>query len=206
LGRALANRGFGRLSEGAALYRSLAVWLDPTRRFDTRLRILIGHELVHQWIGGAMRIIKSDGTDAKWFSEGFAVYFARSALLRAGLITNEEYQADLRQDLRAQQDAFRIKRRRSYRLAASRSSRRLMKEYHLGALYATRLDAQLRRADKGSLDQLVIQLLALSRSTGRDLTEAQWRDAVVQALGSTAGWEFDRLVAESTAPIEITGE
>ncbi len=206
----VAQRGLGSRHLGTALYRSFSVWFDRHREFDARLRILVAHELVHQWLGGVLRVARADGSEADWFAEGFAVHYARSLLLRKGLISLDDYQEDLLRDWMAQRREFEARARRGpkarhLRRAAKPPQHHPSPGYHRGALYAARLEAQLRERGS-SLDALIGLLLERVGPDGDALPESAWRRTVVEAIGPEAGWEFDQLVVLAAAPIELPAD
>jgi predicted metalloprotease with PDZ domain len=49
----------------------------------------VAHELFHAWNGHAIRA--EDYASTQWFSEGFTEYFANLALVRTGLVTEDEF-------------------------------------------------------------------------------------------------------------------
>lgn len=196
------RRGLGTHYDGAALHRGFAIWFDAARPLDTRLRLLVAHEIVHRWIGGALRFTDDDGRDATWFSEGFTVHFARVVLLREGLLSPKEYLADVERDLAAQARSF------SQRLSVrEREEEQVIHHaspaYYRGALYAARLDGLLRKAGGDGLEGLLDGLFAQARAEGPALPMAAWRKALTSALGPTTDVEFDRLVLLADAPVDL---
>jgi len=190
--------GRGEDHHGAALYRSFALWLDQGRLLDGRLKILIAHELIHRWIGRRLRLVGADGEDAAWFSEGFTRYYARTLLLRHQWIEPADLLADLERDLAWRERAF------APESAAGEARWGKKADAHLGALYATRLGAQLGRAGKLGLDQLLAR--RMRRAPGGappPFSEADWREEITTALGPAAAEELDRLVLHRQAPIDL---
>lgn len=196
------QRGLASHYDGAALHDGFVVWFDAARPLDGRLRLLAAHEIVHRWIGGALRFVDGDGDDATWFSEGFTVHFARTVLWREGLLTPKEFLADLGRDLAAQERAF-AARRRGADHGAEQVIHHATPAYYRGALYAARLDGLLRESGRGSLEHLLGDLLTRARTEGPALAQAAWRRALTAALGPTADVEFDRLVRLADEPIDL---
>jgi predicted metalloprotease with PDZ domain len=182
----VAVPGIGRDHDGVHLTRSIGLWFDAARPLDVDLQVVIAHELCHEVFGTRLRLVDDLGREATWFSEGFAVHFARRILLRERLISPEGFLSDVTRTLAAPDgppDAYRR-----------------------GALYAASLDAALRRGGKAvrSLDELVGDLLATARrERTSSLPMSAFRDAVVSALGPAAGDDFDRKVVRSEGPIEL---
>ncbi|MEZ4301365.1 MAG: hypothetical protein R3B70_40905 [Polyangiaceae bacterium] len=73
---------------------ALAVWVDAERGPDDGMRVLLAHEALHEVFGGALRV-DAGGRDAAWFSEGFAVHYARRMLFEEGMISAESFLADV---------------------------------------------------------------------------------------------------------------
>jgi hypothetical protein len=200
----VAEPGRGSRLDGAAAHHSFMVWLDRERQLDARVRILLTHEIVHRWIGSELRFVKPDGSDAKWFSEGLAVHYARTLLLRERLIEPEEFLDDVRRDISAQALGSLVPRalRRS-QSAIALPHPHASKDYQRGSLYAARLNAELGEAGKGDLDPVVLSLLDAAQALGTPLPESSWEDAMVEALGPVAGEEFERLMVGAGEPIEV---
>jgi predicted metalloprotease with PDZ domain len=179
----VAEPGLGRGEDGAYLTRSLGVWFDAGRPLDASLRIVVAHELAHRFLGGEVRLVEPGGAEAAWFTEGFAVHFAREALLESTLITPAEFAADLRRTL-------------------GDASGSLPESYRRGARWAAALDAAVRRASKGarSLRDVVRDLVARAR---REQQPALPVAALREALGAEAGGVLDRLSARPDAPVDV---
>lgn len=183
----VAQPGMGRAHDGAHLSRSFALWFDGSRALDPSLRIAIAHELIHKWIGASVRLDDDRGRPAKWFSEGFAVHYARRVLFDEKLITPNDFAEDLRRTV----DPGREVRDDAYRR---------------GALYAAHLDATIRSRSRGkrSLDDVVRKLLHEARTRKSEtLPIALLRDAVVRELGEAAGEEFDEAVVSGSKSIVL---
>jgi predicted metalloprotease with PDZ domain len=197
------RRGLGTHYDGASLHNGFAIWFDAARPFDTRLRLLAAHEIVHRWIGGALRFTTEEKTDAKWFSEGFTVHYARTVLLRAGLLSPQEFLDDLGRDLGAQANAFHQRVEITERKREEKVLHHAAPEYYRGALYAARLDGLLREANGGGLEELLAGLFERASTEGPALPLAAWRQALTDALGPTADVEFDRMVVLADALIDL---
>ena len=179
--------GLGPAHEGAFLRHAFGLWYDESRGFDAGLKIVIAHELIHRWIGEAVRLHDDGGRDVDWFSEGFTVHYARKILFDERWITAAEFLGDLE--------------RTTDGADAARSSR---DGYHRGALYAATLDAALR--DRGkiarSLDELLLELIGRARAGAEDdgrMPIAALRERVVRELDADAGEEFDRVLLRKEA-------
>lgn len=182
--------GLGPAHEGAFLRHAFGLWYDEARGFDAGLKIVIAHELIHRWIGEAVRLHDDGGRDVDWFSEGFTVHYARKILFDERWITAADFLDDLERTTEG----------------AVRSSR---DGYHRGALYAATLDAALR--DRGriarSLDELLLELIGRARAGAEgSMPIAALRERVVRELDADAGEEFDRvLLRKESWPIPPPG-
>jgi predicted metalloprotease with PDZ domain len=205
--------------DGASLYRSFALWFDQDRNLDARLEILIAHELVHRWLGGTLRLVERGGADAVWFSEGFTTHYARSLLYRRGLIQPTDMLAEIRRSLEAEQAAHDPSNRPpgagpgekqpvsadgagAIPLGGVDAPYRYPAVVHHGALYAALVEAELRRNGARSLDQLLVQLVERARASAAPMPVTQWRQALVQELGPSAGEQFDRLIERDEAAVD----
>jgi hypothetical protein len=212
--------------DGAYLYQSFALWFDQNRTLDARLRVLIAHEIVHRWIGSALRFVGPDGSDAAWFSEGFATHYARSLLHRRGLIRHEEMLAEINRSVEADEQAFETASRQPLRPGgptptpspstpasppeprgpmgtAVDAPNRCPALVHHGALYAALVEAELERRGGERLDALLGRLMQRARASDGALPEAAWREAVTSALGPEAGKEFDLLIVQNGAAVDL---
>ncbi len=148
---------------------------------------MLAHELVHRWIGGAVRLLGRGGREATWFSEGFTVHVARRALLEAGLLAPADFAADVN------------------RTAGEGvpGEERLPAEYRRGALHAAWLDAAVRRASGGarSLDDVIRGLVTQAREAGTpSLPVTALRAALAREIGPEGAAAVDRLEAGDDAP------
>ena len=199
-----ASPGMGRDHEGVSLGGALGLWLDPERALDAGVKIVVAHELVHEWIGGSLRL-EHEGRDLAWFSEGFTVHYARRVLFDAGLLTPDELLADLRRTTEpgdAPGRAGAASGAGAHEQVAALWGHERGDGYRRGALYAAKLEAALRarpRRPAGArargLDDLLRELAAEARAKGGGpLSVASFRALVVRELGAAAGDELDRLM------------
>ncbi len=157
------------------------------------LKLMVAHELLHQWIGIGVRIAGREGT-RHWFSEGFTVHFARELALQGGLI-----------ELRGFAEDVGVSTSRyftnPYRTASNRAIAELMHTtptherlpYDRGSLLALELDARIRAAtgNARSLADFLKALLskAASRAPAPDGARFVQLDEVRGELRSLAGDE-----------------
>lgn len=78
---------------GTGLTDSFALFVTEENAQLGKFESLLGHELLHNWIGGALRL-EGPEERAYWFTEGFTNYYSRLLRLRGGQMNLEEYAAD----------------------------------------------------------------------------------------------------------------
>lgn len=155
--------------------------------WDAPLRLAVGHELAHAWIGDRVWV---GGDDAYWFQEGFARWVSREQLARAGLLAPDEYAAE-------------VNRLLGVVATTPKDKRTVALEVARGALFATVLDGRIRERSHGarSLDHLlralvhsnetmrvklsVDELLAYATKEGGEAVRADFDDVVVSARRQT---------------------
>jgi predicted metalloprotease with PDZ domain len=182
--------GLGKAHDGAYLTRSLGLWFDPRRGLDAGIRLTVAHELVHRWLGDAVRLVDGDERDATWFSEGFTVHFARRVLLDAGLAKPADVLVDIRRTLGEPPPG----------------EEQSPREYRRGAQWAAFLDAALRRASGGarSLDDVARELVQRARSEQKvRLPVAALREILARDLGPQGAADFDRLLDRPDTPVDL---
>jgi hypothetical protein len=150
---------------------------DP---YDAPLRLAVGHELAHAWIGG--RLWVGDG-DAYWFQEGFARWVSREQLARAGLLSPDEYVAE-------------VNRLLGVVVTTPRDKRTMPASVARGALFATILDARIREKSQGarSLDHLLRALVHANEAMRVKLTADEFFAAAAREGGDVVRTDFDDIV------------
>jgi len=93
-GKGHKNRG------GTGLYQSFDVFLPSDAGLDFGLKFLFAHELFHTWNTGKLGRRSQPEQLLYWFTEGFTDYYARLLLLRADLITLDQYVSDFNDKLK----------------------------------------------------------------------------------------------------------
>ena len=78
---------------GIALEDSFALFMSNQTALDFDTKFLLAHEMFHSWNAAKLGEIHEE--TPYWFTEGFTDYYARALLLRAGLISEEEYTRDI---------------------------------------------------------------------------------------------------------------
>jgi len=150
---------------------------DP---YDAPLRLAVGHELAHAWIGDRLWV---GPNDAYWFQEGFARWVSREQLARAGLLSSDEHAAE-------------VNRLLGVVTTAKNGKRMLSVDVARGALFATVLDARIRERSKGtrSLDDLLRALLHSSDAMRVKLAVEDFLIEAVKEGGDAVRADFDDVV------------
>jgi len=198
----------GERSNGMGQPSSFIIAIGPSTPFGPRLRINIAHEMMHRWIGLGLRLAGPEGS-AFWFTEGFTVHYARSLMLRAGLISPDEFLADLggttaRHFANPHAGATNETIRRGFFDDDALS----VVPYVRGSLYAAELDAAIRKASGGarSLDDLMRELYRAAQAAPEneaglhELPEAAFRQALLRELGRPAVDRFEAVIARGETP------
>lgn len=175
---------------GVALTDSFAAFVSSDQRVEWSLNHLLAHELFHTWNGGKIRARQPEEL-LYWFTEGFTEYYSRLLLLRAGLITFEEY---IETYNRVIFDHYSSPLRRI-------GNRRILKDfwkdeklravpYQRGDILAHNWNAYIRAASRGrrSLDNLMTELFRAAGAEGRTISHA----AINELLRATVGYDASR--------------
>ncbi len=193
---------FGRTNtrnpgSGIGLLDSFAFTFNATST-PADLRSLLAHEMVHSWVNsldGSMD--QPDGLDRSWFGEGLAVYYQRTLPYRAGMISADDFLADLNDTAARYYTNARIGTPNAEIPEGFwRDTRIRVLPYDRGSLYFARVDAEIRAASGGkrSLDDLVRAMLA-ARRAGKAMNEALYRRLLEAQLGDAGIAEFDAMLA-----------
>lgn len=161
---------------GVELTQSVLLFGGKGRALDFGLKYVLAHELFHTWNAGEIR---TEGL--YWFSEGFTDYYARLLLLRAGLISTDEYARDVNRVLREYVQSP-VRNRPGDEAArgfyAGSDLSRL--PYQQGMLLAARWNVQIRAATggKSSLDDAMRDLRRTARAGDAPVTAPDIAGAV----------------------------
>jgi len=194
----------GDRSNGVGQPDSLLLAIGPRTALGPRLRINIAHEMLHRWLGLRVRLAGPDGSSF-WFSEGFTVYYANVVMLRAGLVTPDEFLAELnlaatRQLANPYSAATNDAIRRDFFASDAVS----VVPYTRGALYAAELDASIRRASRGArrLDDVMRELERAARAAhaAAGLPGDALRKLVVRELGQAGADRYDAVIVRGGQP------
>lgn len=176
--------GRGDASGGGAFYRSFSM-LTRSSLGQERVewKRTLAHELVHMWIG--TNGIRTAGPEEEWFKEGFTSYYTALLLARGGLVTQNQFLAELyrlwkmhRGDTGPPLDE-----------AGSAEHRWYDHLYGGGAVVALCLDVRLRanQPDSATLDGLMKRLAARFSDGEAPLSNAALVDAVTARGGQSIG-------------------
>lgn len=160
---------------GAALTRSFLITHGKGVTAD-ELKITLSHEMAHTWTGGV---------DEAWYDEGIAVHYQALAPFRAGLITAQQFLADLNHTAaRYYSDALNTTPDAEIMPRFWEDTRIRTLPYDRGALYFAVVDARIRKASGGkrSLDDLVLEMNK-GRGAKPGGMSALWRQLLARELG-----------------------
>ncbi len=181
---------------------SVLVRIQPGERLSAGLRLGVLQQVLKEWIGGRLSVQDEHGVEPLWFSEGLSRYLARELALEFGLISPEEFAADVNalMAMQAVLERHECARAGSAGTAAQEDSApacaRVLQAAR-GILHATQLDTELH-ARRSSLVELLSSLLQ-----GRDgpLTIAEWRAALAGAGGPEALRVHEAFLAAGEQPL-----
>jgi len=187
--------GLGKGHDGALLGHSFGLWIGNQSGLDASTIIAATHELAHSWLGGAVHLVDDAGQEQAWFSEGFAVHYARKVALQEKLISPDEFAADIDRTV-----GIGVSDLGSHPLPRSREA------YQRGALYAAQLDAAVDKVSKGkrSLDDLLRKLFAhRSSEPFLRLNVSVFRDLITEELGAGRGEELNWVMVQGHGEIRL---
>lgn len=196
---------FGRTNtrnpgSGIGLTDSFAFTFNHTSK-PADLRSLLAHEMLHAWVNSLdSSMDAAGGLDRSWFGEGLAVHYQRLLPYRAGLISAEDFLADLNETAGRYYTNIKIALPNAEIPAGFwRDTRIRVLPYDRGSLYFAATDAAIRKASGGqrSLDDLVRTMLA-ERRAGRPMDEALYRRLLKAELGDAGIAAFEAMLMGGT--------
>ncbi|WP_448662009.1 peptidase M61 [Sphingomonas sp. CJ20] len=196
---------FGRTNlrnpgSGIGLTDSFAFTFNDTSKPDD-LKSLLAHEMLHSWVRSLDESMDAaGGLDRSWFGEGLAVHYQRMLPYRAGMITADEFLADLNETAARYYTNIKINVPNAEIPAGFWKDTRIrVLPYDRGSLYFAAVDAAVRRVSGGrrSLDDMVRTMLA-TRQAGKPMDEALWRSLLKAELGTKGGADLDAMLAGGT--------
>lgn len=161
---------------GAALTHSFLVTYG-TGVTGESLKSILGHEMTHTWT--------ADDDLGQWYNEGNAVYYQALLAWRAGLITADQYLADLDQTAgRYYTNALRATPEDQVAPHFWEDTRIRVLPYDRGAMYFAVLNGKIRKKSGGrrSVDDLIQAMIVRAR-TGEKLSDQSWVNLLDKQLG-----------------------
>lgn len=183
---------------GTGLTDSFAAFVSSDRQIDWSLKHLLAHELFHTWNGGKIRAQKPEEL-IYWFTEGFTEYYSRLLLLRAGLITFDEYVETYNRVLREYYSSpFRHLGNHRILKGYWNDERLRTLPYQRGDILAHNWNALIRAGSRGrrSLDDLMAELFRAGRVEGRLISHATIGELLRDRVGYDASRDITRYVDE----------
>jgi predicted metalloprotease with PDZ domain len=177
-------------NDGESYLNASVVTTEATFSDDQRLvwSGLLAHEMFHYWNG--VQLSSSEPESTQWFTEGFTEYYAVLAQAHLGLISRNQFQRRLEQNMGnyqffLQNDGFEDL---SLREAGADKTRNRMGVYNGGFVIALALDVQIHTDTDGekSLDDVMRLLFDRFARTNSHYT----LDDVVAAVSEVAGRDY----------------
>ncbi len=165
---------------------------DPPPTADG-MRGHLAHEIVHNWPGS----LEGPNGIISWYGEGMAEFYDPVLTWRAGLISTEEFLADVNE--RAQSYyANPVNTAPASEIAAKfwTDSRVRGLPYVRGSFYLATIDAEIRAKSGGKrkLDDLTFAMIE-RRKAGKGYNTEAWLELVTAELGPNAKTEFNAMMA-----------
>lgn len=179
--------------------RGLLVSADVAKTWDAQARLAVATTLVRRWIGGRLRMRQRKDAPASaawalWFHGGVSRFVARELLLELGLLTPDEYRAELDSiELMLATSPLRDRPLSELVARVDDPDPRVAVDARAslvarGVMYATWIDARLRASPShetiGELLGMVVALAVVDNVS--ELTLGQWLSHVRGFL-----WEDD---------------
>ncbi len=196
---------FGRTNQrnpgsGIGLTDSFAFTFNEASK-SADLRSLLAHEMLHAWVNSlGSSMDEAGGLDRSWFGEGLAVHYQRLLPFRAGLISADDFLADLNETAGRYYTNIKINvPNADIPEGFWRDTRVRVLPYDRGSLYFAATDAAIRKASGGkrSLDDVVRAMLA-ERRAGRPMDEATYRRLIKAELGDEGIAQFEAMLDGKT--------
>lgn len=191
----------GETGGGEGRTNSFTVYLSKNLTTLSKYRHLLAHEIFHAWnpqrLGGFELIGGAEDERLYWFSEGFTDYYASLLLLRAGLISLDDYVAEYNSlikeyyasPLRLLTAAEMVQKRQT-----SYEVERLF--YQRGAVLAHYWNIAIRSGtnDKSSLDDVMRSLLKSAKARGVSLSHKRIAHALHPYLGERGASDIEKYI------------
>ncbi len=167
---------FGREGGGAGgggFTNAFALFIQKTSSFGYDVQSLLTHEIFHAWNPYRMGTVPSSSLSLAWFTEGFTTYYQDVLLLRAGLLSFEQYMGKTNEKIRKYLLSPAKNISNAEIIDRSRTDSTISElPYSRGAITALWLDWHVREGtqEKASLDTVMLDLVHTSRGTNPLLT------------------------------------
>ncbi len=199
-------------TRATARAESVVVRVGAREPWSAALRLTVAQQMLHTWIGGVLWIGPAEAGRAResaWFVDGVARYLASRLLRRFGTLSPAELRDALVAEI-AEQATSTYRGESLVRLAGhdDAASRALL--VARGALYAWRIDAEIRKASQGkrSIDDLLRALYTRATELRRPLPATDFVDVAARDLGQRATELHAKLIdegAEIVLPEDVLG-
>ncbi|MFO0755871.1 MAG: hypothetical protein U0359_05240 [Byssovorax sp.] len=181
--------------------RSVLAHVGVGEPWSAPVRISVATEVIHGWIGGRLWIGPEGPAhegEAAWFTEGVARHLARDLLFRFGLITSDELLAEVHGLIGALATSPRKNEPNAALGKQPFTPGALPLLVSRGALYATRIDALLRKktAGKKGLPELLRALYDAAKEKQKALPTSAWTGAIAKELGDAEAANFAAIIDE----------
>ncbi len=181
---------------------------DQKAKLEYDMKFLLAHEMFHSWNAGRLGDIPAEGPPF-WFAEGFSDYYARVLLLRAGLITTEEYIRDLNSVYYHYRTSDVVGvNGKDVREGFFTSANLRKLAYQRGSLLAATWDSQIRRRSQGkqSLDDAMRELRRKASTREQILTDSALGKHFALFVGDEAVSDVDRFITKGQIiPLPVSG-
>ena len=180
--------------------RGVLVHVPVGEPWSGPLRIAVGVEVLHAWLGSRLWIGPEAPTreaEGVWFAQGVARHLSRDLLFRFGLITPAEVANEVN-GLESVVATSRWRKETNAALAARVGEPGVLPLLVArGALYALRVDATLRARSGGkrSISDVLRVLYGKAREKRGPLATSAWIEAVTGELGADEAPAFDGAIA-----------
>lgn len=175
---------------------------DDFRRFipinDQVMKILLCHEMVHEWplIDSGDDLSRGIEASAAWFDEGIANYYQAILSYRFGLFSRTEFIRELNSITSAYytSPAIWMNDHLAEKLAWEDAHAQRI-PYSRGAMFLLKLDAELRAASRGerSLDDPIVEIVRLKNARNPYGLE-QWLSLIEAELGENSTTDFKEML------------
>jgi predicted metalloprotease with PDZ domain len=184
------------VSGGEARTNSFSLYLPNDLTTLSKHQYLLAHELFHAW--NPQRLGDYENDRLYWFGEGFTDYYAHLLLLRAGLISLDEYVAAHNSWI----EAYYTSPVRSLTVDEMVQKRQTNHDaeklfYKRGYLLANHLDFTIRSKTNGkhSLDDVMRSLLRSSKAGSIKLSEKRIADALRPYLQEQGASDIEKYMS-----------